>query len=343
MTAAEELLKNPEFQRGLAPLEAVGLGTPAIKRLVAEMFAEGFQGRQNSLLTQNAGHKWNEFDQIAEVSAIDPAADNAKLAQDFKSEYKAGMGSTYRQKADVVNWAAVTLPAAFIKLAIWQFLGLALATWLGPLGWVVEWGLSLALGVVLAGWLGAHLLYGPSHEAMTPAVVLITFQRLLLGSRGIDIAQFYDAKAENEVFSTDATTSTLNSAPPPIVYEDEDASPYSAPKLPTTAPPPLPFPSDTAPPPPSYGMNVPPAYSPPPPAGYGYTGPPPAYAMPPPYAAQYATPPYYAPPPPGAFPAPAGPPGAVRPGMPSGAPPPYSAVASSPSPTSPDKYGPKYY
>jgi hypothetical protein len=62
----------------------------------------------------------------------------------------------------------------------------------GPVGWALEWGASLALGAVITAWICGEVYLGPSHDVMTPAVVMICMQRLTLAGEGLDIVDFME-------------------------------------------------------------------------------------------------------------------------------------------------------
>ena len=176
-------MENKDFQEKMKVLEKRGLGSPVIKRLLAEMFAEAqfcSADQHDDII--------NHTDEIL-VSSTDIAPSDESVIE-FKNKIKNGIGSTYERKAKVMNWTAVTIPAAYVKLTVWFVVGSALALWMGPIGWAVEWGASLALGTVITAWVCGEVYLGPSHEEMTPAIVLICMQRLTLASEGIDISEY---------------------------------------------------------------------------------------------------------------------------------------------------------
>ena len=176
-------MENKEFHNSMIPLEALGMGTPPIKRLLAEMFAEA------QFSTDLQDDIINDTDAIV-VSTPSLSSNTSEARSEFKNKVKHGIGSTYERKAKVVNWTAVTIPAAYVKLTVWFVIGSALALWLGPVGWAIEWGASLALGAVITAWICGEVYLGPSHEEMTPAIVLICMQRLTLAADGTDISEF---------------------------------------------------------------------------------------------------------------------------------------------------------
>eukprot|EP01094_Clydonella_sp_ATCC50884_P010475 TRINITY_DN2013_c0_g1_i7.p1 TRINITY_DN2013_c0_g1~~TRINITY_DN2013_c0_g1_i7.p1 ORF type:complete len:137 (-),score=50.89 TRINITY_DN2013_c0_g1_i7:184-594(-) len=70
---------------------------------------------------------------------------------------------------------------------------------MGPMGWVLEWIASIALGTVLSAWVLGELYLGESHEELMPVCVIICVQRLTLASTGIDVAKYLDGSVEGEV------------------------------------------------------------------------------------------------------------------------------------------------
>ena len=178
-------MNNPELDEQMQGLEHFGLATETIRRFLAESFAEAsltnfeeqgdmltdfLETFDEDLIQEKERKKRNAtFRDDASVASGMSASSvqSTNTVHTFHSDMLGGTGSTYKDKAKVVNYTAASIPAAYVKLTVWFFVGAALAVWLGPVGWALEWGASIALGAVISTWVAGELYLGPSHEVMT--------------------------------------------------------------------------------------------------------------------------------------------------------------------------------